>query len=448
MLYFILKLVLKAGLWVFFRRFEVRNRALMPEQGPLLVVSNHPNTFMDPIVIASLLRQQVYFIAKSTAFNSPFNKWLLHRMNLIPIHRREDAPEQSISNEQAFEASNAALEAGKTLLIFPEGNSFNERRLRKLKTGTARIALGAEANANYSLNVRILPVGLNYSDPTRFRSDVFVNVGKPIVVADFAASYNQDPVAAAQALTDVVRQQLEKLIIVTPSDEEDELIRHVETIYKSNLVSTVKVTAPSHEQEFLLTKSIAKSIGYFKQTAPERVAAIKEHITEYMLELKKLHLQDALLGKGSSDLVRGSIRSTLFLLLGFPLYFYGLLNNYLPYIIPSKVANLLTEEEEFEAPIMLSVGIFTFPVFYAIQGVLFWQWFPDVSYLLLYLVSLPLSGFFTLRYWNNLQHTQGQWLLLRLFFKRKNKVEQLQQQRKLIIEELEKAKNDYLLHVN
>ena len=68
MLYAILKLVYRIGLWVFFKRLEVRNRNLIPAEGPLLVVSNHPNTFMDPVVIAAQLRQPAFFIAKSTVF--------------------------------------------------------------------------------------------------------------------------------------------------------------------------------------------------------------------------------------------------------------------------------------------------------------------------------------------------------------------------------------------
>lgn len=163
MLYAILKLIYRIGLRVFFRELEVRHRSLMPQQGPLLIVSNHPNTFMDPVVIAAQLKQPVYFIAKSTVFGSKLQNWLLRKMHLIPIHRREDNPEQPVSNEEAFAATFKALAQQKTLIIFPEGNSFNQRRLRKIKTGTARIALSATANAG--LSVQILPVGLNYTAP-------------------------------------------------------------------------------------------------------------------------------------------------------------------------------------------------------------------------------------------------------------------------------------------
>ena len=448
MLYTLLKLIYQTGLRVFFRRFEVRNRHLMPAQGPLLVVSNHPNTFMDPIVTASLLRQPAYFIAKSTVFGGKLQNWMLRQMHLIPIHRREDNPDQPVSNEEAFMASFKALQQSKTLIIFPEGNSFNQRRLRKIKTGTARIALGAEAGHGYTLGVQILPVGLNYSAPTRFRSDVFVNVGEPISVAEYAAAYERDGQQAVLALTEEIRHRLESLIIHTPTDEEDELARQVESIYKERLTAAAP-PVPAHEQDFLLTKAIVRSVGYFSQTAPARVAALKQDLTDYTLQLRRLRLHDAFLGKGSSAVLRQGILGLFYLLLGLPVYLYGALHNYIPYIIPSRVARAATKEEEWYAPIMLTVGIFSFPLFYLLEAWLLWQWLmPGSLWLMLYVLSLPLSGFFTLHYWSVLLHTRAHWLLLHLFFRRQNVVEKLCQQRQRIIAQLEQAQQEYTAHQN
>jgi len=448
MLYAVLKLIYLIGLRVFFKELEVRHRTLMPQQGPLLIVSNHPNTFMDPVVIAAQLKQSVYFIAKSTVFGSKLQNWLLRKMHLIPIHRREDNPEgQPISNEQAFAATFKALEQQRTLIIFPEGNSFNQRRLRKIKTGTARIALSAAANAG--LDVQILPVGLNYTAPTRFRSSVFVNVGKPINVADYAKRYKADGPAAVLALTEEIRHRLEKLVINTPTEEEDELARNIEAIYKEQLLGTAPVAATAHEKEFLLTRGIIKSINYFSQIQPERVAATKQKIKNYVLQLHRLHLQDTLMGQGKRSVLWQSIKLTAYLVMGLPVYVFGLLHNYVPYIIPSKVAKAVTSEEEWYAPIMLTVGIFTFPLAYIAEvWLLSEMWQPSALALLLYLLTLPFSGFFALHYWSTLKHTQAHWALLRLFSKRQLLVNRLQQQRQEIRQELERARQEYLREIS
>ena len=445
MLYAILKLIYQAGLWVFFSKLEVRNRHLVPGSGPLLVVSNHPNTFMDPIVTASLLQQPVYFIAKSTVFGGKLQTWILRQMHLIPINRREDSPNIPVCNEEAFAESFKALEQGQTILIFPEGNSFNQRRLRKIKTGTARIALGVEGKNQNQLGLRILPVGLNYSAPTRFRSEVFVNFGEPILVSKYARAFEEDAQGAVLALTDEVRSSMEKLIIHTPTDEEDKLARQVESLYKERMVAAAPLAAPPHEHSFILSRAIVKSINFFSQTAPERVADIKQRISNYMLQLKRLELRDAILGMGHQDIIRESILGLLLMLVGFPIYLYGLLHNYLPYIIPSKVARAVTKEEEWYAPIMLTTGIFSFPIFYALEiWLVEYRFDIGLPWLLLYAFSLPLSGFFTLGYWNKLVHTQAHWLLLRLFFKRQHVVDDLRAQRTAIINELEQARQDYL----
>ncbi len=91
-------------------------------------------------------------------------------------------------------------------MIFPEGTSVSERRLRPLKTGAARIALGAEARHGFQLGLQVVPVAINYFDPSTFRSDVLLNVAPPIVVADYAAAYAQDPDAAADQLTEAIRR--------------------------------------------------------------------------------------------------------------------------------------------------------------------------------------------------------------------------------------------------
>lgn len=276
-----------------------------------------------------------------------------------------------------------------------------------------------------------------------------MNVGKPINVAYYAERYAIDEPAAVLALTGEIRHRLEKLVINTPTEEEDELARNIEAIYKEQLWDSAPLAATAHEKEFLLTRGIVKSINYFCLTQPERVAATRQKIRNYMLQLHRLHLQDTLLSQGKRSVLWQSIRLTAYLVLGLPVYVFGLLHNYVPYIIPSKLARAVTKEEEWYAPIMLTAGIFAFPLAYIAEVWLFLElWQPSVPALLLYLLSLPLSGFFALHYWSTLKHTQAHWTLLRLFSKRQLLVDRLEQQRQEIRQELEQARQEYLREIN
>ncbi|MDB5263291.1 MAG: hypothetical protein JWQ14_2574 [Adhaeribacter sp.] len=448
MFYALLKNIFKVALWVFFRRIEVRNKNLIPGEGPLLIVSNHPNTLMDPLAIAACIKQEVYFIAKSTLFNSPFNKWLLQKLNLIPVYRREDGVVSADANADTFRQCFTFLNQQGTLLIFPEGTSYNERCLRPLKTGAARIALGTEAQTGFQSGLQLLPVGLNYTDPTRFRGTLFINVGVPIRVADYAEAYTRDPRAAIQALTNEMRSRLEDLLVTIASPEEDKLVERIRAIYKNNLAAEMNL-AQRQEDKFVITKAIADSILYFNQQEPARVSHISREIHNYYLTLKKLGLQDKFLNNppAHASLFQGNLSAALILLLGFPVFVWGLVTNYIPYFIPAKVAHRISEEEEFRAPIMMTTGIFTFGIFYAlfIGGV--WFWSNSGWGTLVFALSLPVSGLFALQYSYRLRLTRGYLKFLAVFYRRSSLVTAIRQQRQNIIRHLEEAKVIYLEHL-
>ncbi len=225
LLYAFLKFILRVSLRIFFRQFQIEGgEKLRKAKGPLILAANHPNTFMDPLIVATLVRQRVAFIANGSIFNR-FTRPIFKYFHVIPVYRKKDTSDVPLSpaelNKKTFQRCYDYLEANGTILIFPEGTSEIERRLREIKTGTARIALGAEADNEFQLGIQILPIGLNYSDPTHFRTEVFVNVGQPILLTDFKEKYNPDSFEAVETLTQLIEQRLAETVIVTEDDEED-----------------------------------------------------------------------------------------------------------------------------------------------------------------------------------------------------------------------------------
>ena len=153
MIYSFLKLLFRITVKAFFKHQETINIEHIPVKGPVILVANHPSTFMDPIIIATKVPREVSFIAKSTAFKSKFTSWILPKFNMIPVFRAQDDPSQMHKNQQTFEKVFQLLERNGCILIFPEGISLTERKLKEIKTGAARMALGAEARNNFSLGV-------------------------------------------------------------------------------------------------------------------------------------------------------------------------------------------------------------------------------------------------------------------------------------------------------
>jgi hypothetical protein len=141
--------------------------------------------------------------------------------------------------------------------------------------------------------------------------------------------------------------------------------------------------------------------------------------------------------------ILSSTLSILYLLLGFPFYVYGLINNYLPYRIPGLVARKISREKEYYAPIAMVTGIFTFLIFYSMQTWLMAKYLHQLPITIAYLISLPLSGFFAYSYYYSALHLRTRWLLISLFYSRSNLIANLIQQRSSIIRELDSAKNEY-----
>ena len=168
---------------LFFRRIETSNASVVPAKGSLIFVMNHPNGLVDPALVFVALPRKISFLAKSTLFRIPVFSYLLKVAEALPVYRRIDSADVS-KNKKTFEACHAQLQTGGAIALFPEGISHNSPRLLPIKTGAARIALGAlsAASGKADFDLQIVPVGLYYTNKTTFRSDALLLFGKPFYV--------------------------------------------------------------------------------------------------------------------------------------------------------------------------------------------------------------------------------------------------------------------------
>ena len=162
MLYHFLKLIIGTGVKFFYKEINVSNLKGLKTKGPKIIIANHPQTLMDGWIIAQISNERVYAVVKGTFFDNKLKNWFLRSLGLIPINRATESKTKGVDNLSSFEACYKVLEEGKTLVIFPEGNSYAEQVLRELKSGTARIALEAEKRNGAKLDLSIIPVGLIY----------------------------------------------------------------------------------------------------------------------------------------------------------------------------------------------------------------------------------------------------------------------------------------------
>ena len=207
MLYQLLKIPAKLALPLYCKKVQINNRQPLLEKGPLLLACNHPNSFLDAIILATLFQAPIHSLARGDAFRKPAIAWLLKQLNILPVYREREGTEHLHKNYHTFDACLDIFRRGGIVLIFSEALCENEWHLRPLKKGTARLAQSAwEAG----IPLRILPVGINYSSFTRFGKRVHLNFGDYLLPPEAAHQWGKGH--ELNDVTGTIRVQLQEQV--------------------------------------------------------------------------------------------------------------------------------------------------------------------------------------------------------------------------------------------
>jgi glycerol-3-phosphate O-acyltransferase / dihydroxyacetone phosphate acyltransferase len=442
MLYRLLKVLMQITTRFFFRKINVVNREFIPKQSPLLVLANHPSTFMDPIVLATIIKRKVFFLGKGELFKTKFAKWILPKFNIIPVYRKQDNPDLMGENEKTFQKCFEHLENNGVILMFPEGISTSARKLQTIKTGAARIVLGAEARNDFKLGVQVVNVGLNYSNQHRFNHDLFVKIHAPLQAKYYEKYYRQDEFEAVRNLTADISEQLHKIVIAVEDEKSDELLRNIELLYKQRLKTEIQ--SSERQKDFIASKSIAECVNYYAQHHPQMVEDYNQRISSYLSSVSNLQLGVNDLNTDSNQpLIASSLLSLLGFMAGFPFYIIGLLLNFIPFELPGLIADRVVKSSQFRGAIGMVTGTFTFLLFYSLQAFLVWHFSHRLLYVSIAIVVMPISGLFAYRYYHHFQKLKTRWQLLLLFAKKSVLIADLVKERENLITDFDKIKNEY-----
>ena len=194
---------------------------MLSQKGPLLIAANHPNSFLDAIIMSTLFKAPVHSLARGDAFAGKLISMILKSCNMLPVYRVSEGVENLSHNYSTFDACQRLFEENKVVLIFSEGKCINEWHLRPLKKGTARLALSAWQQ---NTPVRILPLGINYSSFRKFGKNVHVNFGKIIGQNDI-----HEDLATGKAINELnenLRMQLRHLVYEIDENDHQKLRKY------------------------------------------------------------------------------------------------------------------------------------------------------------------------------------------------------------------------------
>lgn len=406
MIYHFLRQIVKISLFIFFKKIVVTGKKNIPVKGPLIIVANHPNTLMDPLIIGSITKQKIGFIANAGLFRNKLLSRIFRYFHVIPIYRKKDMIAGiKPDNKNTFVKCHEYLGKGKTLLTFPEGSSLYELKLREIKTGTARIALSFEELKNFSGNLKILPIALDYSDSIQFRSMVSVTVNRPISVHKYKQAYLNNEIEAILELTQDIRKELAKNIPHTSGKDQEDLLIKVHKFYTAYYEPMADLYLDP-KKSLLLRNQVSKALNYLNKHNPGLYQEIQINLRSFFNMLKSEGLTtgfftDKFLQKNKSLVFLGYFSKFILL---FPIYMFGLLINYLPYILPSKIFKALKIDIEYKTSVEMITGIITFPLFYFLEIWLFRKYISsEFRHSLLLFLTFLLTGYIAMYYWTEIK---------------------------------------------
>ena len=330
-LYFIFWLCLGFSFRLFFKRV-VQVRPNKKRFGRTIFVSNHPSAFLDPIVIARLRKPVIYFMTRSDVFNK-FTKpifWLAH---MLPIYRQQDGGDSQEKNKKVFKKATQALARNRNLLVFGEGitDDVFERRLKPIKKGAIRIGFTALEDLNWSVEIKVQGLGINYTNPGVLRSEVLIAGAEPLILNDYKDAYLENPNKVITELNRELEARMQAQITHVVSDENVILHEQLQQLTRKGMHVHCFDQNHSLQERWQYSQKLAQFLNENNQENKP----IWEHLTQkvhaYFSDLSSKKLTEAelywfVLEKNWRQ------HQVLKLLLWFPFFILGLIHVALPYL--------------------------------------------------------------------------------------------------------------------
>jgi glycerol-3-phosphate O-acyltransferase / dihydroxyacetone phosphate acyltransferase len=445
LLYKLFRLFVRFWVGFFFKEVTVRNIHLVPSKGPLLIALNHPNNLLDSVLIAAVMPRKIHFLATGQLFRNPLIAALLNSLGAIPVYRQQDGGGE-LKNQQTFSRVIDVLHAGGVVAIYPEGVTHSDPFLHKIKTGAARMALQAESEANFKAGLKVMPVGMNFLARKSFSRRVMINFGPPMELIDYKTSFQTDERVAVKELTERLQDAIEEQILNIQNAGLQPLIQDIENIYKEYLTDKLLAEGkPERAEDFILSQRIIEAAHFYQRYFPGKFEQLREAILLYKRRLDYIDVPENAFKTELKDGFSTGIFTRILLegVIGLPVFLYGATQNLLPYFVPRLLGQSSARKETDYATIRFLASIIAFPLLYGLQTLIFVYFFGPL-WGSLYLLSLPLSGAYALRYLHGIIYFRHKIHLRNLFTNNRRLLEKLALEREAIISHLNEVRAEYL----
>jgi len=308
LIYSFVRPIAALALKIFFRKIYFTNRNRIPDGKPLILAINHPTAFIEPCILACFLPIKLYFLVRGDLFKKAHFRKMLNLLHMVPIFRKQEGLDQLSKNDETFDFCYKALKDHKTVVILPEGKTIQEKRLRPIRKGLARIAFGTYEKYG-DIDLHIVPIGVNFTEADKFRSVAMFDVGESIRLKDYYDQYQENPQRTIRNLTNKVKEGLENHIVNIPNPKDDELAEDIFTLLRNNHPEKI---FPIVSEDRQLLEGEMDIANYVSQMSEDEKSDWSDKIKRYFSKVETNKVKDQAL----QDAGIYNWKNTLLLVLG------------------------------------------------------------------------------------------------------------------------------------
>ncbi len=369
--YLILRILLPYAFTIFFRR---RNNIFSQRKlkAQTIFVSNHPSAFIDPLVAANSQWPIIFFMTRSDVFK----KWLqpvTWASHMVPIYRADrDGAGTYEKNKKVFSGVAKVLKRKKSVILFGEGYTDDTfiRSLKPMKKGAARLGLGTMDSTDWEHDIKIQPIGLNYSDPSVFRSDTLLVCGDLIFLKDYEKAYKENPAKTVNDLTKDIGEGIKKNITYIEDKKLADFLEHILILSRRGMNAKEYNAGISMEQRYRYSQKVANTINENYSKEDPKWLDLKNETDQYFDELEKESFTETQVNDfHKAGNKKSLIENFLFLTFLFPLFLVGLVHSLVPYLIVKTMVEKMFKRKVFWSGVKIMMGglfffLYNLPIFW------------------------------------------------------------------------------------
>ncbi|UTW65634.1 1-acyl-sn-glycerol-3-phosphate acyltransferase [bacterium SCSIO 12643] len=356
--YIILRIYVRLGLSFFYRNFKSVKHPKFEESGSIIFAPTHQNAFMDALAVVMTQNRFSYFLTQAKVFQSKIGAKFFGFIYMMPIYRERDGMHTVKRNKKIIDKCvDVIIEGEHPLTIFPEGNHNLRRAIRPVQKGIARIAFSV-LDKNPDTDLKIVPIGINYSAHRRFRSDLFVKYGEPFRVKPFYKSYLENNNKGYIELLAELDKRMRPLTIDMPRGLK---YHQVSKEWVSNASGTHDLEASFDSNQKLLDAIVNET-----ELPPRQVSDTPKWVK----------------------------------VLFFPFGLFMYINNFLAFKLVRTLTTKLAADPAFESSLDLVFGIFLSFIVYLLQAIIVGL-FTSFNIGLIYFLSIPILNFIYFKIYKN-----------------------------------------------